>query len=399
MIVHPTQLLHSSPPSAITWAILAGEYPPQTGGVSDYTWLVARALAEAGDQVHVWAPTTPELAQADLGIDVRRLPGHFGPRALAQLRRDLADLPRPFRILVQYVPHAFGWKAMNVPFAMWLFAQRQERVWVMFHEVAFPLARTQPLKHNVLGAVTRVMAALVARAAERCFVAIPEWDSMLRRLAPGERSIQLLPVPSNVPTSVEPSLIALARAGMAPNATAVVVGHFGTFGGHIVPMLREIFPPLLRSNTRRIGALLGRGGREFAAALVKEHPDLEGRVFASGGLSPEQLAAHLAACDLLIQPYPDGASSRRGSLMAGLGLGMPIVTTDGFLTEPHWRESGAVALAPVSSPTRMIALAEDLLGDPDARKQLRARASALYAEKFALEKTIHTLRTLAQADE
>jgi hypothetical protein len=39
---------------ALTWAILTGEYPPQAGGVSDYTRLVARGLAECGDRVHDW---------------------------------------------------------------------------------------------------------------------------------------------------------------------------------------------------------------------------------------------------------------------------------------------------------------------------------------------------------
>ena len=37
------------------WAIITGEYPPDPGGVSDYTYLVATHLADAGDEVHVCA--------------------------------------------------------------------------------------------------------------------------------------------------------------------------------------------------------------------------------------------------------------------------------------------------------------------------------------------------------
>ena len=33
------------------WMMLTGEYPPQVGGVADYTQQVARALVQAGDQV------------------------------------------------------------------------------------------------------------------------------------------------------------------------------------------------------------------------------------------------------------------------------------------------------------------------------------------------------------
>ena len=38
------------------WAVLTGEYPPQPGGVSDYTRLVAEGLAAVGDEVAVYAP-------------------------------------------------------------------------------------------------------------------------------------------------------------------------------------------------------------------------------------------------------------------------------------------------------------------------------------------------------
>ena len=39
-----------------TWHIITGEYPPNPGGVADYTQLVALGLAAHGDSVHVWAP-------------------------------------------------------------------------------------------------------------------------------------------------------------------------------------------------------------------------------------------------------------------------------------------------------------------------------------------------------
>lgn len=378
------------------WAIISGEYPPQPGGVSDYTYLVARELARAGDEVFVWAPAVSGSTPHMPGVQVRRLSRHFGLGALAELGRDLDRLPRPFQIVVQYVPHAFGYKAMNVPFAAWLFARRRERPWVMFHEVSFDLKRGQPLRHNVLGLVTNSMAALVARAAEHCFVAIPEWETRLRKVAPGTRNIHLLPVPSNVPTRVDPCQVAAARNRLALGGATTVIGHFGTFGDHVAPLVREVLPQVLAAEPLRIGALLGRGGREFAAELVGDRPDLRGRVVATGGLPPDSLAAHLAACDLLIQPYPDGASSRRGSLMAGMGLGLPIVTTDGLFTEPQWRDSGAVALAPAANAGRMIDLADALLRDSRAREQLRASASALYARRFALENTIHALRSTAE---
>jgi hypothetical protein len=123
--------------AAVDWHIVTGEYPPECGGVGDYTRLVARSLAAAGDAVTVWAPWTTLQPPADAGVTVRVLPDRYGLRSLAALSSELEAATSP-RILVQYVPHAFGWKGGNLPFCFWLWLQRARRPWVMFHEVAYP---------------------------------------------------------------------------------------------------------------------------------------------------------------------------------------------------------------------------------------------------------------------
>ncbi|HEV3257741.1 MAG TPA: glycosyltransferase family 4 protein [Gemmataceae bacterium] len=381
--------------SRLRWAVITGEYPPQPGGVSDYTRLVACGLARAGDEVHVWAPVSASAAPADPGVTVHHLPGHFGPRALARLDRALNGLPRPYRVLVQYVPQAFGCKGMNVPFCLWLCSRRRDPVWVMFHEVAFPLGRRQPLAHNLLGVVNRLMAVLLVRAADRIFVSIPGWASLLPGHASGPRRVDWLPVPSNIPTAVAPEAVADVRRRITASRNDVLVGHFGTFGGHVTALLAGVLPSLLYADARRVGLLVGRGGEQFAGELIRAHPVLDGRLRATGVVAAEQVAAYLAACDCLVQPYADGVSTRRTSLMAGLALGLPIITTAGPLTEPLWQESGAVVLARSCCPAAVVAAVEVLLSDAGRRTQLRQQAAALYETRFSLSQTIQSLRTSA----
>ena len=47
----------------MTWHVLTGEYPPDCGGVGDYSADLARALAETGDLVHVWTVGQTQAAQ------------------------------------------------------------------------------------------------------------------------------------------------------------------------------------------------------------------------------------------------------------------------------------------------------------------------------------------------
>jgi glycosyltransferase involved in cell wall biosynthesis len=376
------------------WAIVTGEYPPQAGGVADYTALVARGLADAGDAVTVYAPRLARGKEHDSpGVAVVRLADHFGPRGLLALDAALARHPRPDRILVQYVPHAYGWKAMNLPFAAWVAtrAHRLAPVWVMFHEVHFPF-RWRPPTHALLGATTCLMSRLVAGAASRVFVAIPAWGDRLRRICPRGKPAEWLPVPCNVGTTAEPAVVREVRDRYAGSGTRLV-GHFGTFGGMITDLLGPAVAAVLGRvpDTRLL--LIGRGAEHFRGRFVAAHPELAERASAAGELPPDAVAAHLRACDALVQPYPDGISCRRTSVMGGLANGVPVVSNLGALSESLWAGLSCVRLAPAPDPIALAAAAEAVLAlAPAVRAEMGRRAATLYAGRFGVENTITRLR-------
>ena len=371
-----------------TWHLLTGEYPPQPGGVSDYTHRVACGLAAAGDEVSVWAPACQGETPTMPGVTVHRVPGNFGPRGLSQLHRALRR-GRGDVLFVQYVPQMYGWRAMNLPLCLWLWGLCPVRPWVMFHEVAFPLTWGQSVRHNFLGAAHRVMASLVGRAAARVFVSTPAWLSLLPRGAAG-RAVWL-PVPSNVGMTADPDAVQKVRDRVTAGRTGPVLGHFGTFGSAITPALETVLTRLLGNDASRSALLIGRGSAAFAGRLLAAQPSFVGHVTAADSVTEDEVATHLLACDLLVQPYPDGVTGRRTSFMAGLALGVPAVTTHGPLTEPLWREEQLTVLTPASEPDALAAEAERLLADPDARARLRARGQAGYIRHFSIECTLQRL--------
>jgi glycosyltransferase involved in cell wall biosynthesis len=377
------------------WHLITGEYPPQVGGVSDYAHTIAGGLAEAGDTVHVWCPPAEGTHAARPGVVVHRDAGRFAPGDLRRLGRALDSFPAPRRLLVQWVPHAFGTRSLNLPFCLWLWeraARRGDRVELMVHEPGLPFgARSWRL--NAAAAGHRVMTAVLLRAAERVWVSAPGWIARMGPYRLGRRvPVGWLPIPTGVPVAAEPAAVEAVRAALLPRG-GLLLGHFGLFGEEVAGLLHAWLPPLLAAAPDRTVVLVGRGGDGFRDAFLVRNPSLAGRVRATGSLPPRAASHHLSACDLLIQPYPTGVNARRSSLVAGLAHGTPIVTTTGPSTEPFWAESGAVALAPEDERCAPAAVVEALLGNAAERLRLAAAGRDLYDRRFHLRHTIAALRS------
>src|SRR5690348_13875104 len=119
-----------------TWHFLTPEYPPKTGGVGDYTRLVARTIAATGADVHVWCPAILALTPAaDQGITVHTSLGNVDRAAIEATDRQLDCFSKPRRLVLQWVPHGYGWKSMNFIFVRWLCERaRRDILEVVFHE-------------------------------------------------------------------------------------------------------------------------------------------------------------------------------------------------------------------------------------------------------------------------
>jgi glycosyltransferase involved in cell wall biosynthesis len=374
----------------LIWHFITGEYPPDLGGVGDYTRQLGEALSRCGDDVHVWTPRSPASAHDTGPIAVHRLPDNFGPRAMLKMDRGI-DRRSKSQVFVQYVPHAFGLKAMNVPLCLWLAARHRERLAVMFHEVSYPLGREQSLRHNLLGAVTRAMAAILARSARRIFVTTPAWEPLLRSISRTRQTISWLPTFSNVPMVVDQAGVDAIHRRIAPQGCKIA-GHFGAHGSVYADRTTELLAAVLARDSDLSVLLIGNGGPEFRARMLARHPSFANRLHATGALAPAELSSSIAACDLMIQYYPDGVTTRRTSCMATLEHGRPVVTSAGSLTEPLWAESRAVALAPANDIAAIAALVHRLLNDAPERLRLGSAARELYDRRFDLRHTVAALR-------
>ena len=376
----------------MNWHILTGEYPPASGGVGAYTALLAQALADAGDSVDVWVGGAVQPV-----ISVRRrvhaLPDSFGP--LSRVALDEAWTTTPGIVLVQYVPNALGRRGTNLAFCRWLLAQRRagRDIRVMFHEPYFYFTLRRPWRNGVAVA-QRVMAATLVRAATRLYYSTENWHEYLS-LYGADGTATVLPIPATIPAGANPSDVSEFRRAVAPGAR--VVGHFGTFGEHVGSELLATLPALLERDGNVRAILIGRYGDRFLRALVRRMPAAADRVHATGALGAAEVAVALAACDVLFQPFPDGVTTRRTSVMAGLQNGIATISTAGPLTERVWRDTGAVVLAPQGDTGAAVAQIRRLLDDRAARKTQADRGRDAYERYFAMDQTVARLRATAGA--
>ena len=373
--------------------IITPEYLPRYGGVADYTRQVACALTEAGDDVHVWCPAGGMSDPSD------RFALHpvFGSFRASDLKHAASLLDRfdgPRRLLVQWVPQGYGFRAMNLQFCLWLWARsrRGDLVELMVHEPYLAFWEGT-WRQAGAAAVHRVMTTILLQAAHRVWVAIPAWERMWKPYTIGrDVPFSWLPIPSGLS---EPELPAIHSIRQQLAAGYPLIGHLGTYGSPVASLLSGVLQTLLRQLDAPRVVLMGSGSRQFHSKFSQAFPEHAARITATGVLSNTILAAHVAACDLLVQPYPDGVTSRRTTAMAGLHLGVPVVTTAGRLTEPFWATCQAIRLSSVGDSAGMVAHVAHLLTHPDERKQLAENGRAFYVQTFDLHRTVAELRSVA----
>ena len=155
------------------------------------------------------------------------------------------------------------------------------------------------------------------------------------------------------------------------------VGVFGGLSPHRdVGMLRSVMYDVHRVHASVHFTYVGTAGDEFAR-LVPQGAGYS--VVLDADL--EAGAAAIRKFDVALAPFREGASARRGSLLATLQLGIPTVTTRGRLSRGALEVAaadGALGMVQSGDARGMSRACLDLLTSPQLRRQMGAAGQDFY---------------------
>ncbi len=355
--------------------LITGEYPPLPGGVGDFTRQLALALCAAGHAVHVLTSAKAQPAPGDPGIAVDPVIARWGWRSLWAARR-WATSKRLDVVNVQYQAAMYG---LSAPIHFLPDVVGRPTV-ATFHDLRIPylFPKAGPLRD---AAVTHLAASACAA------IATDPADARTLR-ARGVGAVSQIPIGSNIAARPPEEFDRPGwRRARGYGADDFVIGYFGFLNGSkggdtLIDALADLVARGVPAHVLLIGGAAGASDPTEVAfgARVAERIEalgLTGRVQRTGFLPEAETSAALLACDVMALPYRDGASLRRGTLMAALAHGLPIVSTLGSDQAVELRDGGALRLVRPGVASELAEALSELRADLQQRERLGRGARAL----------------------
>jgi len=342
---------------------LLGKLETPTDGVEDYCHWLSRALLKTGWELECLQFPWPQ--------------GWFA--AFAWLWRHSRDW-RGRWVLVQYT--AFSWSRHGFTFGLlavlWILRRRGVRSALVLHDPG-PCAGQRwidGLRRRVQVPVLRAAYRLSDRSIFTVDLENASWLSANRAKA------VFIPVGANLPGT---SPIAL-KAGAGSNRPKEVAVYCLTGGVHAQREAEAIAYAVLRAAGEagpvRL-VLLGRnaitGEAPLRAALAGSGVEVE----VHGVLPAEAVEQRLSQADVLLF-VRGGISSRRGSAIAGIVCGLPVVAYSWRETGPPVTEAGVV-LVPSGDREALAGALTRVLADDAFRAHLRRRSLGARERYFSWE--------------
>jgi glycosyltransferase involved in cell wall biosynthesis len=369
--------------------MVTGEYPPAMGGVGDYTAVLCRQLELAGATISVLTgrlPGSPTTTPSEKEPHLFRVVRRWGYGSLEKVS-SVASKQGCNVVHLQYQAAAFDMHPSANLLPAYLRARLPgTKVVTTFHDLRVPylFPKAGPLRPRAL----RTMDGF-----SHASVLTNEPDlAELGGAEDGGKKRRLIPIGSNVENAPPPDFDRrLWRRQLGADEDTLLVSYFGFMNDtkgveYLVQALGLLLGRGVQLKLLVVGGETGETdptNRSYSQRVhhLIQSRHMEDRVYWTGYVSAQQVSAALLSSDICALPFRDGVSVRRGSLLAAILHGLPVVTTFPEKPEPLLVNGENLAMVERDSPKALADTIEALWRDPADRERLSTGATRL-AERF-----------------
>ncbi len=374
---------------------VSGEYPPMRGGVGAYTAELGRALKTQGVDVSVITRAMVESGDNSPGYPQIYPQIHqWGWGMVGEIAR-LAQAIKADWLHVQYQTAAFAMHPA-IHFAPIFWKRAGLRVAWTYHDLLAPYLFPK--------AGTKIRRWVTHYPAQTAHVAVVTNEGDYRQLQPHARRLAKIPIGSNVAgltLSTEERRAQRQQRGYGPDD--LVLGYFGFLnqskgGMTLIDTLHRLVQSGRNARLLMIGERVGASDPTNQRYLHKVESQivrlgLAERVQWTGHQSAAAVSADLNAVDVLLMPYTDGVSLRRGTLLAGLANGCAIVTTEPQAPLPELAHERDLLLVPPADAVATAAAVMRLMDTPALLAAMRQNARQCH-QAFTWERIVEQHRAI-----
>jgi glycosyltransferase involved in cell wall biosynthesis len=274
-------------------------------------------------------------------------------------------------ILLQYT--ALGWSKRGFPLSaavtIWIARHRGAKCAVVFHD-ALPYSAPRFVDRIRRAVQLWVMRRIYQMTLHSIMTVPVENVTWLPHTA---TRAEFIPIAANLSgTLVKLDGTNSVRENNLPKTIAI----FGVTGPPQLQPEVEFIAQIVRQATEQVGAtkllVLGRNALEAEAPLRAALAGTKVELGIHGVLPADEIECRLSESDVLLF-LRGGISSRRGSALAGIACGLPVVAFAGAETGPPITEAG-VLLSPGGDRTALANNLARVLSDDALRNDLRKRS-------------------------
>lgn len=373
-------------------ALITGEFPPMEGGVGAYTQELARALHDLGHELHVITNRQAGSRTARRAFGRMPEPADLG---FAQLHAFIDHWRWPSIARIADVTLRYGFDVANIQYQAAAYNMNSPAVnllpWRIKHLtktiVTFHDLRTPYLFPKASSLRDRAITFMASQAGGVVATNTADFEELITRV---DTPAAQIPIGSNI-AAYQPNHIEIseAREQLDLNAEDILLGYFGFLNeSKGAETLIEALAQLPDNyHLVFIGGQTGASDETNAAFLahVREMVSqfgLDERVHWTGFVSDTRVSTFLETADLMVMPYRDGVTLRRGSLMAVLAHGRPLVTTEPLTVVPELVQGENVWLVPRMNASALAQAVRDLVRQPTLLHKLGSGAASL-AQQFS----------------